>query len=139
METLASVKKEQNISVVQQGFADFASGNIGGIVDASSDDITWGSYYNPGVPYSKTYHGKKGVAEFFSTLVSNIDYTAFQPKEFFADSDHVFVKGYHEGLVKSTGKKFGHDFLMDFQIHDGKIKSFYAWVDTRDQAQAFAK
>ncbi|MDP4264988.1 MAG: nuclear transport factor 2 family protein [Bacteroidota bacterium] len=139
METLATVKKEQNIQVVQNGFADFLKGNIPGLLDSCNDDIVWGSYDNPLVPYAGTYHGKKGVAEFFTTLAGHIDYSAFEPKEFFADGDHVFVKGYHAGTVKSTHKTFGHDFMMVFQIQDGKIKSFFAWVDSRDQAAAFTK
>ena len=98
-----------------------------------------GSFDNPSVPYAGMYHGKKGTGDFFTTLANTIDYLEFQPKEFFAANDHVFVKGYHKGKVKSTGKIFGHDFLMDFQLRNGKVSSFFAWVDSRDQAAAFAK
>jgi ketosteroid isomerase-like protein len=139
METLATVKKEQNISIVQNAFANFLNGNIPGILDASTDDITWSSYDNPAVPYAKTYHGKKGAAEFFASLGGSVDYTEFQPREYFADADKVFVKGYHKATVKSTGKTYGHDFLMEFSFRDGKVSSFFAYVDTRDQAAAFAK
>ena len=137
METLATVKKEQNIAIVQNAFADFLKGNISGIMDAFTNDISWSSYDNPAIPYATSYHGKKGVGEFFASLAGSIDYTDFQTKEFFADSDRVFVKGYHKATVKSTGKTFGHDFLMEFWLRDGKISSFFAYVDTRDQAAAF--
>jgi hypothetical protein len=137
METLATVKKEQNIAIVQNAFADFLKGNISGIMDACTNDISWNSYDNPAIPYATSYHGKEGVGEFFASLSGSIDYTDFQTKEFFADSDRVFVKGYHKATVKSTGKTFGHDFLMEFWLRDGKISSFFAYVDTRDQAAAF--
>jgi uncharacterized protein len=138
MDTLATVKKEQNISIVQNAFANFLNGNIASIVEACTDDVEWGTYDNSAVPYGQTYHGKNGVAEFFATLVGTIEYTAFQPAEYFADVDMVFVKGYHEATVKSTGKTFGHEFLMDFKLRDGKVSSFFAWVNTRDQAAAFS-
>jgi len=139
METLATVKSDQNISIVQHAYADFAKGNIAGLLDSCTDDIVWGSFDNALVPYAGTYHGKKGTADFFSTLASHIDYLEFEPREFFAAADRVFVKGYHKGKVKSTGKIFGHDFLMEFQLRNGKVNSFFAWVDSRDQAAAFAK
>jgi len=139
METLTSIRAEQNISVVQKGFADFLSGNINGILDASAEDVTWGSYENPVVPYAGSFFGKKGVADFFSTLGSAVDYKAFEPKDFYTDKDVVFVKGYHEAVVKSTGKTFGHDFLMEFTIRDGLISRFFAFVDSKDQADAFTK
>jgi hypothetical protein len=139
METLATVKTEQNISIIQNSFADFAKGNIPGITDACTDNVEWRSFDNPAIPYATAYQGKKGVAEFFATLAGSIEYQDFQTKEFFAAADKVFVKGYHKAVVKSTGKPFGHDFLMEFQLRNGKISSFFAWVDTRDQTEAFTK
>jgi len=139
METLATVKTEQNISIIQKAYADFANGNIQAITDVCTDDVTWASYDNPAIPYATSYQGKKGVAEFFGSVAGSIDYKDFQPREFFAKDDRVFVKGYHEATVKSTGKTFGHDFLMEFQLRNGKVNSFFAYVDTRDQATAFTK
>lgn len=139
METLATVKKDQNILVVQNAFADFAKGNIPGILNVCTESIAWSSFDNASIPYAQTYHGKDGVAEFFSAIASTIEYTDFQPKEFFSDSDRVFVKGYHKATVKTTGKTFGHDFLMEFGLVDGKINYFFAYVDSRDQAAAFTK
>lgn len=137
METVTSLKKE-NISIVQNAFDQFLKGNIPGVLDSCTEDVKWGAHENPGVPYAQTYSGKKGVADFFATLADKIDYTAFQPKEFFSDANRVFVKGYHQATVKSTGKTFGHDFLMEFGMRDGKFSSFFAWVDSREQANAFS-
>jgi ketosteroid isomerase-like protein len=139
METLTTVKTEQNISIVQNAYADFANGNIHGVANACTDDIAWGSFENKDVPFAGNYHGKKGVVDFFNTLTGSVDYLEFEPKQFFADADSVFVKGYHKGKVKSTGKVFGHDFLMEFQLRNGKVNSFFAWIDTTDESQAFAK
>lgn len=139
METLATVKTEQNISIVQNAYAEFGKGNFQGVADACTDDIVWGSYENETVPYAGSYHGKKGVLDFFATLVGSATYTDFQTREFFGSGDHVFVKGYHAATVKATGKSFGHDFLMEFRLANGKVNSFFAYVDTKDQAQAFSK
>ena len=84
------------------------------MADSCTEDVVWGSYENSAVPFAGNYHGKKGVVEFFTALAGSVDYTDFQPKEFNANGDYVFVKGFHQAVVKSTGKTFGHNFLMEF-------------------------
>src|SRR5205823_13862115 len=81
-----------------------------------------------------------GVIDFFNRLANAIDYTEFTPKEFFGigEKDLVFVRGHHTGKVKSTGKTFSHDWLMEFYFRDGKLVSFFAFVDSRDQTEAFS-
>jgi uncharacterized protein len=129
--------QEQNMNAVKVAFDDFLKGNVQAILDGCTDDIEWGAHNNPTVPYGKTYYGKAGAAEFFKTLNDSVNYTRFEPKEYYADRDKVFVTGYHEATVKSTGKTFGHDFLMEFTIRDSKVSRFFAFVDTNDQARAF--
>lgn len=139
METLATVKSEQNLEIAQKGFADFLKGDIKSVADACADDVQWGSYDNAIVPFAGTYHGKKGVADFFSTLGRSVDYKVFDPKNYYADKDSVLVHGRQEGVAKSTGKSFSHDFIMHFKMQDGKIAYFFAYVDSNDEAQAFSK
>jgi len=137
MTTLTATKKDQNIAIVQDAFDNFLKGNIPAILDICTPDVDWGAHENPTVPYAKAYYGKDGVSEFFATLAGSVEYTQFEPKEFFAAGDKVFVRGYNKATVKSTGQTYAHDFLMEFSLQDGKISSFFAWVDSRDQAEAF--
>lgn len=139
MLTATTTLADQNISLVKEAYANFLNGNIPGIQDNCTDDVAWGSFDNPGIPYATSYKGKKGVGEFFAALAGSVDYTSFEPKEFFPSGDYVFVKGYHAATVKSTGNSFGHPFLMEFRVRNGKLCSFFAWIDTRDQADAFAE
>lgn len=130
---------DTNIELIQAAFADFGNGNIGNIIDNCTDDVTWGSYNNDKVPYATTYMGKAGVGQFFKNLAEAVDYKAFQPKEFYAAGDKVIAKVYHEATVRATGKTFGHDTMMEFSIIDDKISSFFAYVDSYEQAVAFSK
>ena len=85
METLT--KTMNKVQLVQQAYADFGSGNIQGILDICTDDVVWTGYENPGVPFAGTFKGKDGVSEFFQLLAENVDYSAFEPKEFFSDNN----------------------------------------------------
>jgi uncharacterized protein len=137
METLTAT--QTNIEKAQQGFANFGSGNIQGILDDCSNDVVWGTWDNPGLPYAKTFHGKAGVGEFFQSLATTLDYTAFEPKEFYEAGNKVFVKVYQAAIVKATGKSYAHDCLMEFTFRNGMITNLFAYVDIADQVRAFIK
>jgi ketosteroid isomerase-like protein len=138
METITT-KKDENIRVANKAITDFLSGNIAAVVDACTEDVQWGTYDNPGVPYTKTYEGKKGVAQFFSDLGNSVDFQSFEAHHSYGDKDMVFIIGYQKGLVKQTGKIYAHHFLMQFRLREGKISNFFAWIDSYDQAEAFKR
>ncbi len=127
-----------NVELVQQAFGEFGKGNFQAIVDRCTEDVVWGSYDNPGVPHAGTFKGKEGVSKFFNVLRDNVEFAEFTPREFYSQGDTVIVRGYHEARVKKTGRNFRHDWAMIFKIRDSKVASFFCYVDTRDQAQAFA-
>ena len=135
METLTKTKN--NVQIVQQAFADFGSGNIQGIIDECTDDIVWGAYENQDVPFAGSFKGKEGVREFFRAIAENVDYSLFEPKEFFSDRDAVIVLGRHAGKVKKTNKTYDHDWCMVFRFRDKKLYSFFAFVDSLEQAESF--
>ncbi|MGC4100538.1 nuclear transport factor 2 family protein [Ferruginibacter sp.] len=137
MQTVTATKS--NIEIAQEGFANFGSGNIAAIIDTCTENVNWASWYHPQVPYSTTFKGKSGVAKFFSTLAETVDYTAFEPKEFYATGNKVFAKVFHAATVKATGRSFAHDTLMEFTIENEKISAFFAYVDSADELQAFTK
>jgi uncharacterized protein len=137
METIAAIKTDQNQAIISDAFNDFLNGNIAGVINACTEDVVWGSYDNPAVPYGKTYHGKNGVADFFATLAAAVEYKRFEPQTYYADKDSVLVTLYHQATVKATGKTFGHDTLMHFKLREGKIAYFFSYVNSNDHTKAF--
>ncbi len=130
------ISTKSNLQNVQEGFDNFAKGNISEIVNKCTDDVVWGIYKNPDIEPSGNYYGKEGVQEFFSKLAQNVQYTSFEPKEFIVQGDRVIVFGHQTATVKKTGKTFDHDWCMSFKLKDGKTQRYFAFVDTRDQSQA---
>ncbi|HVK96667.1 MAG TPA: nuclear transport factor 2 family protein [Flavisolibacter sp.] len=128
---------KNNVQVIQKVFADFQNGNIPAIVDACSNEIIWGGYKNPHIPFSGLYYGKEGVMEFFSRVADTINITAFEPREFISDGDDVVAIGRHSGSVKSTGKTFDHDWCFRFHVKNGRILKFVSFADTYEVATAF--
>ncbi|MBL7729622.1 MAG: nuclear transport factor 2 family protein [Chitinophagaceae bacterium] len=134
-----TTKTQANITLVQEAFGNFGKGDIPAIIAVCTEDVSWGSWENDTVPFAQNYQGKEGAMQFFTHLADHLDYKRFEPRDFFAAGEKVFAKVYHEAEVKSTGKSFAHDSLLEFTIRDEKISYFFAYVDTHDQARAFAK
>ena len=135
METLRQTRTY--VEIIQHAFADFASGKINKIIDNCTNDVLWILPKNPGVPITGTFEGKDELLNFFELLAENVDYSNFEPKEYFSDKEVVIALGHQSGKVKKTGKTFDHDWCMVFRLRAAKIYHYYGFVDTRDQAESF--
>jgi uncharacterized protein len=139
METSTALAVRPNVQIVQDAYNHFLQGNIQGIIDLCTDEVAWGTFKNAEVPYSGMFYGKEGVLEFFQALGSTVEFKSFTPKEFFSDGNDVFVLGREEAVVKETGGTYDDDWCMHFRLREGKIRHFFAFVDTYSQNRAFRK
>lgn len=139
METSTAVAVQANVQIIKDAYGEFLKGNPQGVANRCTDDVAWGSFKNTDVPYAGMFYGKEGVLEFFKLLAGNVDFKAFEPKEFFGQHENVFVLGHEEAVVKETGGTYGDDWCMHFRLRDGKIRYFFAYIDTYGQTKAFRK
>lgn len=137
--TTMTSTKEQMITLVKQGFDHFLKGNIQAVLDSCTEDVNWGLYENPDIPFAKNYKGKEAIAQFFRDLDKSVNFNIFSPDKFYADEDMVFVKVHEAATVKPTGKNYDHQVLMAFKIRDGKICDYFGYGDTALVAKAFSK
>lgn len=135
METTVSTSK--NVQIIQEAFENFAKGNIQPIIDNCADDVAWGSFKVPGATFSGQFYGKEGVEEFFKELKDSIEFTVFEPTGFISEGDHVIVLGHQAGYVKSTGKNFESDWCFHYQLKDGKLQRYFAFLNTYDVYRNF--
>ena len=40
------MKKQTNVEIIQQAYADFLAGNFAAVTDQCTDDVKWGSFDN---------------------------------------------------------------------------------------------
>ena len=128
-----------NTQVIQTAFACFAQGDVAGILNTLTDDVTWHVAPVENAPYTGTRHGTAGAADFFATMAASEDTLKFEPREFIAQDDKVVVVGHYEGKVKTTGRTYETYFVHVFTLQAGKIVSFREYTDTAAQQQAFMK
>ncbi len=130
---------EQNKAIVQQAYNNFKTGDIEGLLNLMSDDISWTLPDMAGVPFSGKRTGRTPVGEFFASVDASQEVITFEPRELIAEGDRVIALGSYEWRVKANSRTFGGDFAHAWIIRDGKATEFQEYMDTAAGVSAHQK
>lgn len=128
---------QQNKDLVSRGYQAFQSGNIEELLQLFADDIEWMGNDIDNVPFSRDYHGKQDVAQFFAQLNQAQEAQRFEPREMIAEGDRVVVTGYANWTVRATGKSYEYPWVHLFTLRDGKVTKFEQFFDTAATRDAY--
>jgi uncharacterized protein len=127
-----------NVLLVKGLYAAFKRGEIATIVGAMTDDADWQIHgREKDFPTIGRFTGQKGVGEFFARVAEHLEYTEFEPREFHAAGDKVFVLGRHGWKVRRTGKPASAEWCHIFTVKNGKVSEFREFTDTAQFAEAY--
>ena len=130
---------EQNKAIVQQVYSNFKTGNIEGLLNLLTDNISWELPEIESVPFAGKRTGRASVGEFFKIVATSQETLAFEPRELIADGEKVVSLGNYEWRVKANGRKFAADFAHVFTIRNGKVVAFKEFTDTAAASLAYRK
>lgn len=128
---------QENKQLVMQGYQLFQAGNIDALLQLFSDDIEWVGNEVEHVPFSRDYHGRQEVAQFFAELGQAQEAERFEPQEMIAEGDKVMVTGQAKWIVRATGKSYEYPWAHAFTIRDGKVARLQQYYDTAATRAAF--
>src|SRR5688500_17011729 len=128
---------EQNKAIVQQAYDNFKTGDIEGLLNLMSDDISWTLPDMEGVPFSGKRTGRAAVGEFFASVGASQEVLTFEPRELIAEGDRVVALGNYSWRVKANDREFGGDFAHVWTIRDGKATEFQEYMDTAVGVSAY--
>jgi len=128
-----------NLQIVQDAYAKFGSGDIGGLIGLCSEDIHWQVPEIENSTFGGEWQGHEGVGNFFGALVADEEITLFEPREFISEGNKVVVLGRSASNVKSTGRSYETDWVHIFTVNDGKITVFHEFFDNAAATRAFQK
>ncbi len=131
---------ENHTEFVQALYAAFGRGDLADILDACDPAIIWSSNADPAlIPWGGVRHGKEGVTGFFTALGGNLDFEAFEPRQFLPSGDTVVVLGHTRARFKTGGHGvFDSDWVELFTLRDGKLTAFQEYYDTAAIERAIA-
>lgn len=119
-----------NTELVKKAYDCFGNGDIPGLLELYSDDISWTTPKVDNAVYSGSRTGKDALVEFFQLLGEAEEFSNFVPTEFIAEGDRVVVLGTLTATIKATGKSFSSDWVHICTVKNGKITSFLEFFDT---------
>ena len=126
---------DAHVQSIQSLYAAFGRGDIPAILELLSDEVLWIHTGAPELPYGRTYHGKKGVAQFFQDLAGVLEFPVFEAHTFLSDGTRVVAIGRYEAKAPATGRGAADDWAMLWTFEQGKIVRYQAFVDTLSGAK----
>lgn len=128
-----------NSDLIRSLYAAFGRGDVKSILDALDPSIEWLSNGDARIiPWGGRRGGLSGAASFFEALADNLDFEAFEPRDYFEDGDTVVVLGRTRARVKSGGGVFDSDWAHVFSFKNGRLLRFREFYDTKSIADALA-
>jgi ketosteroid isomerase-like protein len=135
------LSEQENVKVVKELFQAFERDSIEDVLDIFADDVDFQSPVTgnapPEISWAKHRYGREDVAAFFQEISEQITVDKIEMIDFTAQDDKVVVEGRNHGIVKSTGSSYKHDWVMVFNIKDGKIIRNRHYYDTADIVTVF--
>ncbi len=127
-----------NSDLIRSLYAAFGRGDVKSILDTLDPAIEWQSNGDAKIiPWGGRRDGVAGTATFFQALADNLDFEAFEPKEFFEAGETVIVLGRTKARVKKGGV-FDSDWAHVFTLKNGRLLRFREFYDTKSIADAIA-
>ena len=128
---------EENTRLAQSAYEAFGRGDIAALAAMMADDIEWVLPGDPNDnPMAGTYRGKDEVLAWFGRLAEDLDFTAFEPRDFIAQGDKVVSIVHAEATVRNTGRSVVNDEAHLWTFKEGKVARFRIYFDTAAAAAA---
>jgi len=126
------------LNVIQEAYACFGRGDLPGLLALMTPDVDWEFQGDRAAPYTGRVRGTAAVGEWFAAVAQADDIRAFEPREFFAGTDHVTVIGHERTVARATGREFECGWVHVFQLREGRVARFFGMLDSEASGAARA-
>jgi ketosteroid isomerase-like protein len=134
---------EKNVAFVQDMYAAFARGDIAYVLAQIPDDCAEFGVIAAGpsaAPWHIESRGKAGAAKYFEALGGAVEYLAFEPRDYAATGDHVYVTIYHRMKVRATGEVMElKETVHHIQFKQGRLARWVCTEDTKASHEVLAR
>ncbi len=111
--------------------------DVGEIAELVSENVDWLVAGNTAVvPWIGRKHGRKGAAEFYAQIRTQISSEHFEIKDILIKDQRVVAIGELASRVKKTDKLIETEFVLDMCIEEGLITRFRMFEDSHAVSEA---
>ena len=127
---------QQNIDVIERVYEAMKKRDAGVMQELFAEDIhVWQS---PDLPWGGDYEARDGAFTFFLNLVEHI-HSQVTTESLFAAGNHVVQTGRTRGTVVANGAPFDIPEVHVWELRDGKVVEFRAYIDTPAMLEALSR
>ena len=120
-----------NVKKIQEMYAAFLRGDLDTLLASLAEDATWGTATEvTEVPWYPVRSGREGIAEYFSTMLREVEFEKFDPTLFVGEGDDVVVCTDITYRLRKNGKRASTGSIHKIKMRDGLLTSFRAYEDT---------
>lgn len=131
--------KKSNTEIVKDYFEKFLSGNKKEAFKLLDEAVTWTVKGSGNVPTVGLRKGKKEVEDFFQKFQQTFEPKEFNINHYFSEGDLVFAIGNFTHYIKKNQRLVSSDWLIEFEVVEGKITSYKILEDSYALYLAFKK
>ena len=124
---------DENIDVVRRVYDAMKTRDADAMRALFADDSHF--WQSPELPWGGDYEGHEGAFTFFLTLSEHID-SRVTMENLFAAGDYVVQTGRTRGSVVANGASFDVAEVHLWEVRDGKVVAFRAYIDTPAMLEA---
>ncbi len=131
---------DNNIAVIQQIYQAFGRGDVAGIMEHIAAELHGFGVVSESsdVPWHVQITRKADVPSFFQALAKECDFTRFEPRDFVAGGDQVYVTVRFDVTLRRNGRKVSYDNTMHrFTLKAGRVVEWRGTEDTAKTQRAF--
>jgi uncharacterized protein len=118
---------DDNVAAIRRLYDALASRDASVIQEVFAPDVT--IRQSPELPWGGEYEGHDGVFTFFLTLVEHIE-SQVTTDSLFAAGNHVVQTGRTRGTVRANGASFDVPEVHVWELRDGRVVRYEAYIDT---------
>jgi len=127
---------DEKIDVVRRVYDAMKNRDADAMRELFAEDVHF--WQTPLLPWGGEYEGRDGAFTFFLTLVEHID-SQVTTENLFAAGDHVVQTGRTRGTVVANGATFDVPEAHVWEVRDGRVVGFRAYIDTPAMLEALGR
>jgi ketosteroid isomerase-like protein len=130
---------EANQKTIEAVYAAFGRGDVGFILERTSEHTAWGfSVAKAEVPWHTPVRSREELPRFFQAMAENLALESLEPRAFVSDGRNVIVKLRVAYKVKRTGRHVDEEQVQWWFFDDaGRIVSLRHYEDTASVRDAW--
>lgn len=139
-ENLLTQQEQDNLNIVQKMFEVVEQGNIQEALIYFTDDVEARISIPEEVPLGGTFHGLKGIQQFFEAHKKTLVDTEWLDEEHWetvVQGERVAIIGRERARIMPAGNMYESDFALAVTFRNGKISKMYSFVDSAVLLKAY--